>query len=64
MKLKLHLLLFYPSNWYICDSFLFHIETEGNVGGLLGGGGQRYVGPPLKLFEGGLPPAHPLPTPM
>ena len=36
------------------------------VGGLLGGGGKGYVGPPLKLLGGGLPPPPPppLPTPM
>ena len=69
MKLKLHLLLFFPSTWYICDFFLFHIEIEGKggwiiwggggklkekVGGLFGGGGKGYVGPPtLKLLGGG-----------
>ena len=39
IKLKLHLLLFYPSTWYICDFFLFHIEIEGKVGGIIRGGG-------------------------
>ena len=37
------------------------------VGGLLGGGGKGYVGPPLKLLGGAWPPAPPgppLPTPM
>ena len=38
--LKLHLLLFYPSTWYICDFFLFHIKIEGK-GGWIIGGGQR-----------------------
>ena len=76
MKLKLHLLLFYPSTWYICDFFLFHIEIEGKGGWIIiiffffgGGGGGRggkgYVDPPLKLLGGGLPPPpSPLPTPM
>ena len=27
-QIKLHLLLFYPLTWYICDFFLFHIEIE------------------------------------
>ena len=65
MKLKLHLLLFYPSTWYICDFFLFHIEIEGkggwiNLGGRGGGGGQRVRwGPPLKLLGGGPAPPPP-----
>ena len=60
----LRLLLFNPSTWYICDFFLFHIEIE-NVGGLLGGGGKGYAGPPLKLLGGGgLAPLPPLPTPI
>ena len=48
IKIKLHLLLFYPSTWYICDFFLFHIETEGKGGWIIGGGGggKGYVGPP------------------
>ena len=66
MKLKLHLLLFYPSTWYFCDFFLFHIEIEGKGGWIIwgggGGGGKGYVGPPLKLLGGGMAP--PLPTPM
>ena len=44
IKLRLHLLLFYPSTWYICDFFLFHIEIEGKCGWINregGGGGQR-----------------------
>ena len=58
----LHLLLFYPSTWYICDFFLFHIEIEGKGGWIIGGGGgggggggagKGYVGPPLKLLGGG-----------
>ena len=59
IKLKLHLLFFYPSTWYICDFFLFHIEIEGKGGWIIGGGGggggggKGYVGPPLKLLGGG-----------
>ena len=39
IKLKLHLLLFYPSTWYICDFFLFHKEIERKGGWIIGGGG-------------------------
>ena len=61
MKLKLHLLLFYPSTWYIRDFLLFHIEIEGKGGWIIwggggGGGGKGYVGPPLKLLGGGPAP--------
>ena len=68
MKLKLHLLLFYPSTWYICDFFLFHIEIEGKGGWIIwgggggGGGGKGYVAPPLKLLGGGPAPPHPPPS--
>ena len=64
MKLKLHLLLFYPSTWYICDFFLFHIEIEGKGGWIIwgggGGGGKGYVAPPppLKLLGGGPGPLY------
>ena len=63
IKLKLHLLLFYPSTWYTCDFFLFHIEIEGK-GGWIIGGAKGYVAPPppLILF-GGLPPPPPPPPP-
>ena len=64
IKLKLHLLLFYPSTWYISDFFLFHIEIKGKGGWIIGGGGQRVCWPPPKLFGGGAgtPPA-PRPSP-
>ena len=62
--MKLHLLLFYPSTWYICDFFLFHIEIEGK-GGWIIGGAKGYVGPPSQIIGGAWPPlAPPLPTPM
>ena len=64
IKLKLHLLLFYPLTWYICDFFLFHIEIEGKFGWIIGGGGRGHDGPPLKLWGGAGPLALPLPTPM
>ena len=65
MKLKLHLLLIYPSTWYIRDFFLFHIEIEGKGGWIIwgggggGGGAKCMLPPPLKLLVGGLPPPPP-----
>ena len=44
-QIKLHLLLFYPSTWYICDFFPFHIEIEGK-GRWIIGGANGYVAPP------------------
>ena len=73
IKLKLHLLLFYPSAWSICDFFLFHIEIEGKGGWIIGG--PKGMLAPLSNYwggggGGGLPPPPPpprrppLPTPM
>ena len=50
-------LLFYPSTWYICDFFLFHIEIEGKWG-------QRVCWPPSQIIGGPGPPGPPLPTPI
>ena len=59
IKLKLHLLLFYPSTWYICVFFLFHIEIEGKCGWIIG-----VCWPPLSNYWGGPgPPAPPPPPP-
>ena len=59
----LHLLLFYPSTWYICDFFLFHIEIEGKGGWIIGGAKGMLA--PSQIIGGGLAPlAPPLPTPM
>ena len=71
-QLKLHLLLFYPSTWYICDFFLFHIEIEGKGGWIIwggggggGGGAKGYVGSPSQIIGGPGPHAPPpLLTPM
>ena len=64
IKLKLHLLLFYPSTWYICDFFLFHIEIEGKCGWIIGGGGGGGGGANGGLVPLPAPPPPPLPTPM
>ena len=37
IKITLIFLLFYPSTWYICDFFLFHIEIERKCGWIIGG---------------------------
>ena len=57
-QIKLHLLLFYPSTWYICDFFLFHIEIVGKCGWIIGwGGGTTYpLPPPPSNYMGGLAP--------
>ena len=62
IKFKLHLLLFYPSTWHICDFFPFHIEIEGKgewiIGGGGGGGGAKgMLAPPPKLLGGPGPPS-------
>ena len=59
IKLKLHL-LFYPSTWYVCDFYLFHIEIEGKDGWIIGGG-QRVCWPPLSNYWGAWPPLAPPP---
>ena len=61
MKLKLHLLLFYQSSWYICDFFLFHIEIEGKGGWIIlggggGGGAKGILGPPSQIIGWGPAP--------
>ena len=63
---KLHLFLFYPSTWYICDFFLFHIEIERKCGLIIGGGEQRVCWSPVILrgVGGAGPTGPPLPTPM
>ena len=53
IKLKLHLLLFYPSTWYSCDFFLFHIEIEGKGGWIIGGGAKVYFASPSQIIRGG-----------
>ena len=48
----IHLLSFYPSSWYICDFFLFHIEIEGKGEWIIGAGGKVYVAPPSQIIGG------------
>ena len=58
-QIKVAFIMFYPSTWYICDFFLFHVEIEGK-GGWIIGGAKGYVGPPpLKLLGGPGPPPPP-----
>ena len=55
IKLKLHLLLFYPSTWYICDFFLFHIGIEGKCGWIIGWGHRVCCPPPSQIIWGTCP---------
>ena len=55
---------FTTSAWYICDSFLFHIEIERKGGWIIGGGGQRVCCPSPSHFIGGPAPAPPPPPPL
>ena len=49
------IILFYPSTWYICEFFLFHIEIEGKSGFIIGGGGgAKGMLAPSQII-GGLP---------
>ena len=52
-QIKLHLLLFYPLTWYICDFFLFHIEIEGKCGWIIGGPKGMLSPPPSQIIGGG-----------
>ena len=68
-QIKVTLILFYPTTWYICHIFLFHIEIGRKCGWIIGGGGQRvYCPPPCSNYWWGgcpsAPPPLPLPTPM
>ena len=60
IKLKLHLLLFYPSTWYFCAFFRFHIEIEGKGGWIIGRGegGKGCVGPPCQISPPPPPPSY------
>ena len=60
-QIKVHLLLLYPSTWYICDFFLFHIEIEGKGGWIIGG--PKGMLPPLSNYWPPCPPPPPPPPP-
>ena len=69
IKVVFLLLLFYPSTWYICDFFLFHIEIEVKCGWIIGGGGGGTgILAPLSnyffFFLGGGGLAYPAPHPL
>ena len=49
-QIKVTFIIIYPSTWYICHFFLFHIEIEENVGGLCGGGRAKGMLPPLSNY--------------
>ena len=51
-QIKATFIIILPSAWYSCDFFLFHIEIEGNVGGLFGGGGAKNMLPPSQIIGG------------
>ena len=55
IKLKLHLLLFYLSTWYICVFSCFTKKLKEKVGGILGGGegGAKGMLAPLSNYWGG-----------
>ena len=59
IKLKLHLVLFYPSVWYICDFYLFHIEIEEKCGWIIGGPKGMLAPPPPSQIIGGPGPLWP-----
>ena len=72
IKVTLILFLLYPSTWYVCNFFLFHIEIKGKRGWIIVGpksmlalsqiigGGGGGAGPPGPLP----PPPTPIPMPM
>ena len=49
-QIKVTFIINYPTTWYICDFFLFHIEMEGK-GGWIIGGAKGYVGPPPEILS-------------
>ena len=54
-QIKVTFIIIYPSTWYICDFFLFHIEIEGKCGWIIWGA-KGYVGAPSQIIgRGGCP---------
>ena len=56
---QIRITVFYPSTWYICDFFLFHIEIEGKYGKygwIIGeggeGGAKGMLAPPSQILGG------------
>ena len=60
IKVTLILLLLYPSTWYICDFFLFHIEIKGKRGWIIVGP-KNMLAPSQIIGGGGLTPLAPSP---
>ena len=56
------IIFFYPSTWYICHFFLFHIGIEGKCGWIIGGGGERVCWPSSRIIGGAWPPLPPPPS--
>ena len=52
-QIKVAFIIIFPSTWYICDFFLFHIEIEGKGGWIIGGAKGYVAPPPFKLLGGG-----------
>ena len=55
---QIQVIFTYPSTWYICEFFLFHIGIEGKYGWIIRGDGQRVCWPPSQIIggPGPLPP--------
>ena len=67
-QIKVTLLLFYRSYWYICDYFLLHLEIERKgewiIGGRRGVCAKGMLAPLSNYWRGAGLPGPPLPTPM
>ena len=57
---QIQVIFTYPSTWYICEFFLFHIGIEGKYGWIIRGGWPKGVLAPLSNYWGGLAPSPPL----
>ena len=54
-QIKFHLLLFYPSTWYIFGFYLFHIKIEGKCCWIIGGVGGKVCWPHSQIIGGAAP---------